>query len=89
MKKNLIIVFMVTALMLGLISAASAVTEMEILVDKLVEKGILTPADGDKIIRERAYLYGQSHGWDCRGYRASEQKMGHWCTMAPRTALRK
>ena len=52
MKKNLIIVYMVTALMLGLISAASAVTEMEILVDKLVEKGILTPAEGDKILRE-------------------------------------
>ena len=52
MKKNLFIVYMVTALVLGLISAASAVTEMEILVDKLVEKGILTPAEGDKILRE-------------------------------------
>jgi hypothetical protein len=52
MKKYLIIACVAVALLFSLKTAARAVTEMEILVDKLVEKGILTPADGDKILRE-------------------------------------
>jgi polyhydroxyalkanoate synthesis regulator phasin len=52
MKKYLIIVCLAGMLLTGLQTAARAVTEMEILVDKLVEKGILTPAEGDKILRE-------------------------------------
>ena len=52
MKKYLIIACVAVMLLISLKTAARAVTEMEILVDKLVEKGILTPADGDKIIRE-------------------------------------
>ncbi|MCX5902955.1 MAG: hypothetical protein NTV89_05670, partial [Proteobacteria bacterium] len=52
MKKCLIIACVAVMLLISLKTAARAVTEMEILVDKLVEKRILTPADGDKIIRE-------------------------------------
>jgi len=52
MKKKLLIVWTAMVLMFFLQSAAFALTEMEILVDKLVEKGILTPAEGDKILRE-------------------------------------
>jgi len=52
MKKYIIIICITVLLLTSLKTAARAVTEMEILVDKLVEKGILTPADGDKIIRE-------------------------------------
>jgi len=52
MKKKLLIVCTAVALMFFLKTAASALTEMEILVDKLVEKNILTPAEGDKILRE-------------------------------------
>ena len=52
MKKKLLILCTAVALMFCLKTAALAMTEMEILVDKLVEKGILTPAEGDKILRE-------------------------------------
>ncbi len=52
MKKKLLILYTAVALMLCLKTTASALTEMEILVDKLVEKNILTPAEGDKILRE-------------------------------------
>ena len=52
MKKKLLILCTAVALMLCLKTTASALTEMEILVDKLVEKNILTPAEGDKILRE-------------------------------------
>ena len=51
MKKYLIILYMVTALMLGTAAAARA-GEVDVLVEKLVEKGILSPAEGDKILRE-------------------------------------
>ncbi len=52
MKKKLLILYTAVGLMLCLKTTASALTEMEILVDKLVEKNILTPAEGDKILRE-------------------------------------
>jgi len=52
MKKYLIIACLSVMLLINMKTAARAVTEMEILVDKLVEKGILSPAEGDKIIRE-------------------------------------
>jgi len=52
MKNKLLILCTAVALMFCLKTAASALTEMEILVDKLVEKNILTPAEGDKILRE-------------------------------------
>jgi polyhydroxyalkanoate synthesis regulator phasin len=52
MKKYLIIGCLALVFMLSSQKAAMAVAEMEILVDKLVEKGILTPAEGDKILRE-------------------------------------
>jgi len=52
MKNKLLILCTAVALMFCLKTTASALTEMEILVDKLVEKNILTPAEGDKILRE-------------------------------------
>ncbi len=52
MKKYVLVLGMALLLVLGVKTTGFAVSEMEILVDKLVEKGILTPAEGDKIVRE-------------------------------------
>jgi hypothetical protein len=54
MKKKLLILLILytaVALVLGTAAAARA-GEIEVLVEKLVEKGILSPAEGDKILRE-------------------------------------
>ncbi len=52
MKKLLLMFCISFLLMINFKTAVLAVTEMEILVERLVEKGILTPAEGDKILRE-------------------------------------
>ncbi len=51
MKKVLFVMSMVMMLAFGIASVVSA-GEVDILVQKLVEKGILSPAEGDKILKE-------------------------------------